>query len=143
MKVITAILLLCLSSSYAQPCRCKKAKKSETTCWGWIKGHLEVDGGTVKEIRGRIVDASESPYADALIEVYDHPELDLDARKRVAACRTGAKGEFCIRNLRPGKYELRGSCVSGFDAGHTIVNLAQKERSASKGEILVTLNVSQ
>lgn len=143
MKVITAILLLCLSGSYVQPCHCKKAKKSETTCWGWIKGHLEVDGGTVKEIRGRVVDAAESPYADALIEVYGHPELDLDERKRVAACWTGANGEFCFEGLKPGRYELRGSCVSGFDAGHTIVTLTPKERNASKGEILVTLNVSQ
>ena len=139
------IILLCLSASYAQEVpRCKKVKSSETTCWGWIKGHTPVDGGMVKEIRGKALAPDKEPIAAALIEVYDNPDLDFDQRKRVAACRVGANGEFRFKGLRPGKYELRGSyCNSpGFDAGHTIITLAPKDKDASDAEVSVKLNIS-
>ena len=142
--ILALLLLLCLNASYAQEVsRCKKVKNSETTCWGWIQGHTPVDGGTVKEIRGKVVDPNEEPVPDALIEVFDNPDLDFDQRKRVAACRVGANGEFHFKSLHPGKYELRGSYCRGFDAGHTIINYAPKEKDASKTETLVKLNISQ
>ena len=144
-KIILALLLLlCLDASYAQETdRCKKVKKSETTCWGYIQGHTAVEGGTVKEIRGKVVVPNEEPVPDALIEVFDSPDLDFDQRRRVAACRVGANGEFHFKGLRAGKYELRGSYCRGFDAGHTIITYAPKEKDASKVETLVTLNISQ
>lgn len=143
--ILATFLLFCLDTAYAQDLRhCRKVKSSETTCWGWIKGHTAVEGGTVKEIRGKVVDPNEEPVPDALIEVYDNPDLDFDKRKRVAACRVGINGKFRFKGLRPGKYELRGSYCggAGFDAGHTIVTLEPKDRVASKADTLVTLNLS-
>lgn len=144
--VLAVLLLLCLDASYAQESRrCSKVKSNETTCWGWIQGHTPEDGGTVKEIRGKVVAPNEEAVPDALIELYDNPDLDFDQRKRVAACRVGANGEFRFKGLRPGKYELRGSYCggAGFDAGHTIITFAPKDKGASKTEILVKLNLSQ
>jgi hypothetical protein len=144
MKIIIALFLICVSTTYAnETCKCRKAKQTDKTCWGWDRGHSEINGGTVKEIRGRVVAGDGSPVAGTLIEVYEHPELDLDIRKRRAACRTDENGAFCFRGLSPGRYELRGSCASGFDAGHTIVNLVKKKKLASTREIFVVLNISQ
>ena len=140
------LLLFSLGASHAGEItpRCKKVKRTQTTCWGWIKGHAPVAGGTVKQIRGRVVTPDEQPVANALIEVYDQPELGIDKRKRVAVCRVGDDGTFNFKGLSPGTYELRGSFCDnpGLDAGHTIINLAPKNKRASKREILVTLNIS-
>lgn len=144
--VLAIFLLFCLVASYAQDSdRCTKVKDSETTCWGWIMGHTAVDGGVVKEIRGIVIAPNKEPVPDALIEVYDNPDLDIDKRKRVAACKVGIDGKFRFKRLRPGKYELRGSYCGGpgFDAGHTIITLAPTEKGASSSEILVALNLSQ
>jgi len=144
--IMAVLLLLSLDASYAQESRrCSKVKDSEKTCWGWIQGHTPEDGGTVKEIRGKVVAPNEEPVPDALIEVYDNPDLDFEQRKRVAGCRVGANGEFRFKGLRPGKYELRGSyCNSpGFDAGHTIIIYAPNDKGASKTDIFVKLNLSQ
>jgi len=143
---LAAILLFSLGASAAQeaPRRCKKAKRTETTCWGWIKGHPPNDGGTVKQIRGKVITPNELPVANALIEVYDHPEKKLDVRKRLKACHVGDDGTFHFTGLRPGTYELRGSFCDnpGLDAGHTIIRFAPRDKRASKGEIFVTLTPS-
>jgi Carboxypeptidase regulatory-like domain len=143
--IVTTLLLFCLNTAYAQvSSNCKKAKKSDTTCWGWIQGHEAVDGGIVNKIQGKVVTPNDEPVANALIEVYDNPELDFDKRKRIAACQTGKNGEFSFKGLPSKKYELRGSiCGVGFDAGHTVVTLGPKTKNASQAEILVTLNISQ
>jgi len=83
------------------------------------------------------------PLEHALVEVFDHPEYLLDQsssfkrdhpeQKRVAACRTGADGKFCLRNLPPGKYELRSSLSSGWDVTHVYVVLDKK---AGQGKAL-------
>jgi len=121
------------------------AQRSSTpkTCWGWIKGHTEIDGGTVKAIRGKVVDANEEAVAGALIEVFAYNNDDLDQRTRVAYRIVGSNGSFYFRGLGPGKYELRGSYCHGFDAGHTIVTLRPRGKSTSNKKILVTLNISQ
>lgn len=150
MKVITLLLLLLLGGAYPQErCRCKKAKKTDTTCWGWVGNHPPEDGGVVKEIRGRLVDAAGEPVGDALVEVFDHAEVALDGdsygsnkQRRVAACWTDAEGAFCFKGLRPGKYEIRGSCLSGFDAGRTVIAFEPKTRKATSKEILVALHIS-
>jgi hypothetical protein len=114
------------------------------TCWGWIKGHSEIDGGTVKAIRGKVVDPNEEAIPGALIEVFAYTDADLDKRIRVAYRLVGSNGYFSFSGLRPGKYELRGSYChgAGFDAGHTIVTLRPNRKSASSKRVLVTLNLS-
>ncbi|HEX8196083.1 MAG TPA: carboxypeptidase-like regulatory domain-containing protein, partial [Pyrinomonadaceae bacterium] len=116
MKRIIAplIFLLCVGISYSQETKlCKTVQKDETTCWGWIQGHTAVNGGTVKKIRGKVVDPTGEPVIDALIEVFDNPDLDFDKRKRIAACRTDKNGEFSFEGLAADKYELRGSYCRG------------------------------
>ncbi len=122
-----------------------KVSSRPHTCWGWIKGHSEVDGGRVKQIRGVVVDPAGEPVAGALIEVFAYNNDDLDKRTRVAFQIVHDNGTFRFKNLHPGKYELRGSYChgSGFDAGHTVIILSPKSRTASSKASLVTLNISQ
>lgn len=147
-SIIILLLLFAGGADSQEPCRCDKALKIANTCWGWAE-HSPLDGGVVKEMRGFLVDPEKKPVADALVEVFDHPEaasgVQLSGSKklrRVAACWIGADGEFCFKGLKPGRYEIRGSCVSGFDAGCTVVTLDPQNPDAKNNPILVKLYVS-
>jgi hypothetical protein len=126
-----------MSSTAGQKLESSKQLRRSTphTCWGWVKGHREVDGGIVREIRGQVVDPREEPVFEALIEVFAYTNPDLDKRTRVGYQFVGLNG----------KYELRGSYCKGpgFDAGHTIVTLRPKSKRGSTKPTLVTLNISQ
>ena len=138
---ITFASLILIGGALAQTSIGQKAAIPHT-CWGWIKGHAEIDGGTVNEIRGLVVDPSGELVPEALIEVFAYDNVDLDKRTRVAYRMVGS---FRFRGLWPGKYELRGSYCrgSGFDAGHTIVQLKPKKKYTTVRTTRVTLNVSQ
>ncbi|MBX3278900.1 MAG: carboxypeptidase regulatory-like domain-containing protein [Acidobacteria bacterium] len=152
MKRIVIVILLTAITVSAQPgrCACRIASENETTQWGWIVDRT-IEGGAVKALRGRILDAAETPIPNALVEVLDHPEVWLgekgyynrDKQKRLAACVVGANGEFCFSKLPPGKYELRASGPSGFDPMHVILKLAPHDRRSKQESIVVTLEVSQ
>ncbi len=152
MKRLLAFALLTSVTVSARPgrCPCRKATADEKTRWGWIVDRT-VDEGSVRALSGRVVDANGGALADALVEVFDRPEIWLaedsyqnsGRQKRLAACVTGEKGEFCFAGLPSAKYELRASGPPGFDPMHVILTLAPKDRQSKKGSLDVTLHVSQ
>ena len=155
MRVITILLILLVSCSYAQessPCKkAGKAENAEATCWGWAIGP-PVDGGIVREIRGQVGDIQGNPlFSNVLVEVFDYPEIALSddsaevrsKQLRVAVYQTDASGKFCIKGLKPGRYEIRASCIDGFDAGRVVVTLKPKSRRRARNNpIPVRMNVS-
>lgn len=142
---LAVLLIFFVGAADAQQAeKSSKFKNKQKTCWGNTV-RPSFNAGTVRVIRGKVIDPNGESVPDALIEVYENPDLDIKKRKRVAVRRTGAGGEFDFKGLRPGKYELRASyCKSrGFDTGHTIINYAPQDKSASETEIFVKLDVSE
>jgi len=124
-------------------CKCHRPDKEEATHWGGNQVVVFVEQKSYRNLQGTIEMYDGRPLEHALVEVFDHPEYLLDQsssfkrdhpeQKRVAACRTGADGKFCLRNLPPGKYELRSSLSSGWDVTHVYVVLDKK---AGQGKAL-------
>lgn len=151
-RFLILILLVSLTSASIQPghCSCRKATAQNTTHWGWIVNKT-IKGGSVKALKGRVVNRDGQLLANALVEVFDKPEVWLadkgyqnrDKQKRLAACLTREKGEFCFTGLRPGRYELRGSSPEPYDPMHVIVTLAPNNQQSKKGDIRIALEVSQ
>jgi hypothetical protein len=149
-KLLTSLLLvLCLSGTRAaKDCSCRKAQKGERTYWGWIIDSPD-DAGVVKRIRGKVENHGGEPVADVLVEIFDHPEVrtgeDLPAsrkkQRRVAACKTGADGEFCFAGIQAGKYEVRCS-KPVFDTSSVMVTLAPNLKGASGDGLKVLMDIS-
>jgi hypothetical protein len=148
-KMFSTLLMIASLSIFqtARHCSCEKAERWETTHWGWVR-ERPVDGGTVKQIRGRVLVNGDMPLESALVEIYDHPEIqmseDLPRRgrkqRRIAACKTGRDGAFCFTGIKPGRYEVRGS-KREYNAGTVVVTLAPKDKQAS-AEVKILVNVS-
>jgi uncharacterized GH25 family protein len=76
---------------------------------------IEVTAGTVKEIRGRVIDPNGEPFNEVVVELYDYADADqklgasalVETKDRRAACLTDKNGYFCFTNLKSGRYALR------------------------------------
>jgi len=121
---------------------CERVDPSEKTIWGWIKENNPTEGGVVEELEGRVILPDESALPGALVELFNNPDLAVDKRKRLAACRTGLKGVFRFKGVLPGRYEIRASYATGLDAGQTMVTLAPKNKDASRKDIIVRMEIS-
>ena len=144
-KLLLASLFLVLVPGIASAQRaagCERVDPSEKTFWGWIKENNPTEGGVFQKLEGRVILPDESVLSGALVELFNNPDLDVDKRKRLAACRTGDKGFFRFKGVRPGKYEIRASYGRGLDAGQTMVNLDPKNKDASKKDIIVRMEIS-
>ncbi len=130
------ILSALVAPSLLGDCKCSRPDKGETTHWGGNQVVVFVEEKSHQKMQGTIEMYDRRPLENALVEIFDHPEYLLDQsssfkrdhpkQKRLAACRTGADGKFCFRNLPPGKYELRSSVNSGWDVTHVYVVLDKK-----------------
>lgn len=141
--VFSQILLVPALAVAQKAVGCEKADKSEKTSWGWIMEDHPTEGGVVNRLVGRVQLPDESVLAGALVEVFDHPELEVEKRTRLAACRTGENGMFQFKGLSPGRYEIRASYSrGGLNAGQTMVTLAPTYKTASGKEITVQLEIS-
>jgi len=82
---------------------------------------------------------------DVLVEVFTHPEYllsedPLEEREkihqvRIAACITGANGEFCFRSLPAGTYEIRSSISGGVDITRIYITVDPKHGKSKKVEV--------
>lgn len=134
-------------------CNCDPAPPEAKTSWGHenviIKKH-EV----FKSLRGKVVAlVNGQPLAGVLVEVYDQPEgLLKDWRereaikaiqRRLAACVTGADGEFCFPEIPAGEYELRCSKPHGWDSTSAYVVVAPRRAHSTNHKVAVPMHTSQ
>jgi hypothetical protein len=113
-------MLLC-SNGYLRQATCK-CKKPVTKTASEETDERRVEDYIYKELYGQITALGDStfPIENILVEVYDHPEVTLDRsinsglngkqeikQHKLASCRTGKDGTFCVKGIRPGKYEIR------------------------------------
>ena len=140
--IVTALLLLalCQSSLPQTDCRCRGATAADKTIWEHMSNYEEARA--VKKVRGVVLDPVGGRLEDALVEVFaddgasDSPTSD--SHKRVAACVTGEKGEFCFDGLKPGKYILAVG-HRGFIITFMKLNLDPRGRRSSGKRLNVTL----
>jgi hypothetical protein len=145
---LSIAFLVSVSSLALGDCKCGRVQKGETTHWG---GNMRIEieqKNHVKILRG-VVEHGETPIQGALVEVFANTEYHLrepsngtqekPKQSRVVACRTGADGKFCFRNLASGKYELRSSVDSGWDV--TFVNVVVDTKTGKDEQIDVSMHV--
>jgi protocatechuate 3,4-dioxygenase beta subunit len=139
-KITLTLLLLAVFSlgSEKKKCGCVPAAPEVTTRWG-NQNVIIKNEGVVQSLRGKVVgSASHRAMEGVLVEVYDKPEgllMDWKEReerkrdqRRVAACVTGANGEFCFTGIPPGKYELRCSKPIEWDPTSVYVVVGRRTR---------------
>jgi hypothetical protein len=143
------VLLLAEAPAFQPDCRCRKANAEEVTRWGWIS-YLEEKEYKVNKIRGQVLlQDRDTPIKDGLVEVLDNPALAFRPenigkkvkQKRLTACITGEKGEFCFEKLPPGKYELKFS-LHAFDTLSVLVIVIRRRERRSDEQVLVNLHLS-
>lgn len=117
-------------------CQCTTAPESRQTVWGHSPRELR-PLKTNQQIKGIVVvDGTDDPLADVLVEVYDRPKLiakapferDKVGRHRLAACITGKAGRFFFE-LQPGNYELRLSRSAEWDATFLHISVGKGRHS--------------
>ena len=116
----TIVFALILGSLPARNCTCTEAREHEVP--HGANEFIELAGGTVKSIKGRVIYAhDDSPVDEVVVEAYqitpDDKKLTLydlvRQRNRRVACVTTKDGSFCFDNLPSGKYLLRAGTLSG------------------------------
>jgi len=156
MKTIISTVLLVLSPvvHVGKDCSCSPATTTEATHW---VGNLQMvfrERKPYRQLRGTIVRPDGKPLPRALVEVFTNPEYLFDERvlskrdapkqRRVAACVTGADGEFCFSGLPAGRYEIRSSSEdtrTGWNVSQVYVILNPKSRRKQPLTIQMTLGI--
>jgi protocatechuate 3,4-dioxygenase beta subunit len=148
---IAVLLLTAFSLSYSMPqkCKCQAASPDATTSWGQ-ENLIIKNESAVNSLKGEIVGGyRDEPMDGVLVEVYDKPEallmdaMERQARKpsqhRVAACVTGANGEFCFPGIPPGKYELRCSKPGGWNVTSLYIVVSSRTKRGNNSKLVVSL----
>jgi hypothetical protein len=150
--VLAFLLLLPAGFPAKHNCGCVKAKRNETTRQ-WGNEHIVlVDHKPYRQIQGTVFIGNKEKIENALVELFTHPEHLLlstyvereeakSKQRRLAACKTGADGRFCFKNIPAGKYELRMSVTYGINLSSTYLILAPKNRKSSRKQLEVYLSV--
>jgi len=117
-RLIAAVASCSIAAVAAADCTCIKLQPAETTHYGGNMEPVFVEKKAYRALRGAVFAPNETRVTGVLIEIFTHPEYLLShaissrgrpEQKRIAACRTGSKGEFCFTNIPDGRYELRSS----------------------------------
>lgn len=136
-----------ISTSVLGDCKCTRPTKGETTHWGGNEVIQRKDETRHCKLEGTVEYLDDRPFANAFVEIFDHPELMDQAiskrshsgQRRLAACHTTADGKFSFRNLPSGKYELRSSFDNEWNVTQILV-IVDKE-SGSNQPLRVTMRV--
>jgi hypothetical protein len=155
-KMTMALLVVGLPAhvvlSSKRSCKCSPAAASDQTNWG--NGNVIIKKEQLfKSLRGTIIAAGDlKPLAGVLVEVYDKPEgLLMDFReresrkakqRRIAACITGADGQFCFDNIPFGKYELRSSKPIEWNPTSVYVVVDPKNPRSVRSKLTIDLHLS-
>ena len=109
--IAAAVLALTLSPfQLIADAACRPATEADITRLGW--NPVVITHPAVTAVRGVVISPDNTPMDDALVEVYDHPEVVINAghatavQRRIAACITNSSGRFFL-NVPQGYYEVR------------------------------------
>ena len=147
MRLVTILLLISSAATGFQQtrCGCNTAGVDKTTREGGNELIIERRSRPYKSIRGVVTDGTK-PLANALVEVFDHPEWMISSlnsnrvkQQRVVACKTDAEGRFCFANIAGGKYELRVSQGIAWNVSHLYITVNAGSRQTTKALIAVRL----
>ncbi len=116
--LVVALLAFSADATGQPACACKKATTKETTRIGGNETVVIREKRIVSFVIGR-VDTYNDPQLEVLVEVFDNPDhllrsypenrIQRKLQKRIAACKTGADGRFCLQKIPKGTYEVRFS----------------------------------
>jgi hypothetical protein len=144
-----ALLVLSTPPRVRSDCKCAQPDKKETTRWGGNEVVVIVEETSVKRLQGTVKGPDGTPIAEALVEIFTHPEFLLSdlpnsnsqrpEQQRVAACVTEKDGKFCFRRVPPGTYELRSSISTGWDV--TKVHLTVDPKKGKAKKVIVTMHL--
>jgi hypothetical protein len=144
-KIVPALLICCLlCTTYAQSvCDCKVAGLNETTRPGANELITIIESKLHKSIFGEVNDANGQPVKDVLVEVFalSTERADNGPKRRIIACTTDKKGQFCFRKVPAGKYEVLYSFDGGWKHTSVSVVVAPKNRKSVNQKIEVWLQV--
>ncbi|MFL6231055.1 MAG: carboxypeptidase-like regulatory domain-containing protein [Pyrinomonadaceae bacterium] len=132
-------------------CQCQSALEDDYP--HGANEEIEIRGGTVKSIRGKVIYPNGEPKEGAVVEVYSYASSDKNLRpyelvrekKRIAACLTDENGRFCFTGLPSGKYVVRaGTRISeGMQEIYVVTSVERHwwRRWRSKNELNIRLEL--
>jgi hypothetical protein len=137
--IVAAFALVLLTNQASGQSACRKAG-SQDHAHG-ANETIEYSARTLRQINGIVSDPTGAVMTDVVVEAYFYdksertrraPEI-AQSKARVAAALTGAKGNFCFRGLRSGRYVLNiGTRQSaGFQEVFIKIRLDPNRRSRS------------
>ena len=117
-------------------CDCKKAHENQTTFIG--NENIQVTKKLiVKKLQGLVTDSTETPLSESLVEVFEKK----GTRKRIKACWVDDKGNFCIKYIPKGLYELRIS-HEGFNAIYYEIEIDPDIKGKTLKKLKINLNAA-
>jgi protocatechuate 3,4-dioxygenase beta subunit len=130
------LLLLVFGGVPSQKDKCQCQSALEDDYPHGANEEIEIKGGTVKSIHGKVSYPTGDPVAEGVVEVYNYENADRNlppyelarAKERLAACLTDKDGRYCFAGLPSGKYVLRaGTRISeGMQEIYVTVNLDRR-----------------
>jgi hypothetical protein len=140
---VSACLVL-TSGALATSSQREKASEVETI-WGGNMNVVVEESVAVRTVRG-VVELAEQPTEDALVEIFDHPELvlnrasrDRTGQIRLAYHRTDRMGRFSF-HLPDGDYEIRASKELGIDVTSVLIHV-RKSAPVSRKPLVIPLKL--
>ncbi len=107
--VLMSLAFLCFlpEPGFAQKCRYDKEGAREVPCAFSV---VEIRGGTVREISGKVLDSNNAIMDDATVVVF---KLAGKEEVYIGTQKTDQKGRYCFGKLPAGNYVLKAG-VKGF-----------------------------
>ena len=140
--IFLSMFVLIAPAALRGDCKCARPNKEETTRWGGNEVVVVVKESPVKQLQGVVEEPGGSPFAGALVEIFNHPEYllsDLPSaqvkkpeQQRVGVCLTRSDGKFCFKHLPPGTYEIRSSISTGWDVTKVHVTVDPKKGKSER-----------
>ena len=135
-KLVPLILSFVLFGASPQKPECPSQAASERDRPHGANETIQIRGGTVKKLRGRVSYPTGDPVPQAVVEAYDYPDADkevepyrvVEMKKRRAACLTDDNGYFCFTDIPSGRYVLLAGTreADGMQAIYVTVSLDRR-----------------
>jgi protocatechuate 3,4-dioxygenase beta subunit len=146
--VILTLLVVPLPGSLGKNCSCLVPEPNEITHPGGNELISFIEDKTYRSVRGVVRDVNGAPLKGVLVELFDKPDWirkqhssSPGSQRRIAACKTGADGNFCFENVRTGEYELRGSIDLSWNPSHVLIKINPNAKRASRKAIALRMTV--